>query len=207
MNVRSNQPPKTEDCSVEGQPVDLWVHGKERLSRSVSTAKREPQAGPASSLSNPASRESNASGQDVVMDESNTKSPGKGEGEEGLPESKSVARAEGSTWNEGDPDSPCRTNCESQAGKEAPPQRSASRLPGVGLAHSSQQQGASPEAGEGANKSTQSAQATRTVRTTEQDWQTFLRAIAEKAFKDKHHRFGDLYRWLNQEVLRRCFFR
>ena len=122
MNVRSNQPPKTEDCSVEGQPVDLWVHGKERLSRSVSTAKREPQAGPASSLSNPASRESNASGQDVVMDESNTKSPGKGEGEEGLPESKSVARAEGSTWNEGDPDSPCRTNCESQAGKEAPPQ-------------------------------------------------------------------------------------
>jgi group II intron reverse transcriptase/maturase len=140
------------------------------------------------------------------MDESNTKSPGKGEGEEGLPESKSVARAEGSTWNEGDPDSPCRTNCESQAGKEAPPQRSASRLPGVGLAHSSQQQGASPEAGEGANKSTQSAQATRTVRTTEQDWQTFLRAIAEKAQTEKHHRFGDLYRWLNRDVLRLCFF-
>ena len=39
--------------------------------------------------------------------------------------------------------------------------------PGVGLAHSIQRQGASPEAGEGANKSTQSAQATSAVRTTE----------------------------------------
>jgi group II intron reverse transcriptase/maturase len=45
------------------------------------------------------------------------------------------------------------------------------------------------------------------VRTTESDWQTFLRAIAEKAFTHKHHRFGDLYRWLNQDVLRWCFFR
>jgi hypothetical protein len=79
--------------------------------------------------------------------------------------------------------------------------------PGVGLVHSSQQPGASPEAGEGANRSTQSAQATRTVRTTEEDWQTFLRAIAEKAYTDKHHRFGDLYRWLNQDVLRLGFFR
>jgi hypothetical protein len=208
MNVRSNQPPKTEGCSAQGQPVDLWVHGKERLSRSVSKAKREPQAGPASSLSHSASRSLPASGQDVLMDESNTKSPVKGEGEEGLPGSKSVARAEGSIWNEGGPASPCRTNCEGQAGREAPTQRSASWLPGVGLAHSSQRQGASPEAGEGeTNRSTQSAQGTRTVRRTEQNWQTFLRAIAEKALKDKHHRFGDLYRWLNRDVLRLCFFR
>jgi group II intron reverse transcriptase/maturase len=70
-----------------------------------------------------------------------------------------------------------------------------------------QPQGASPQAREGANKSTQSAQETSTVRTTEQDWQTFLRAIAEKAFKNKHHRFGDLYRWLNHDVLRLCFNR
>jgi group II intron reverse transcriptase/maturase len=68
-------------------------------------------------------------------------------------------------------------------------------------------QGESPEAAEGANKSTQSAQATNAVRTTEYDWQTFLRAIAEKAFTNKHHRFGDLYRWLNQDVLRLCFLR
>jgi len=154
--------------------VDLWGHGKERLSRSVSTEKREPQAGPASSLSNSASREFNASGQDVVMDESNTKSPGRGEGEEGLPGSKSVARAEGSTWNEGGPDSPCRTHCEGQAGREAQTQRSASWLAGVGLANSSQQQGASPEAGEGANTQTKLTQATTAVRLTELQWQTFL---------------------------------
>jgi group II intron reverse transcriptase/maturase len=42
---------------------------------------------------------------------------------------------------------------------------------------------------------------------TEQDWQTFLWAIAEKARKDKRHRFGDLYRWLNRDVLRLCFYR
>jgi group II intron reverse transcriptase/maturase len=75
------------------------------------------------------------------------------------------------------------------------------------LAHSISRPGDSPAAGEGANRSTQSAQATSAVRTTERDWQTFLRAIAEKAFNNKHHRFGDLYRWLNQDVLRQCFFR
>jgi group II intron reverse transcriptase/maturase len=141
------------------------------------------------------------------MPESNTELPVHGKGKEGLPESESVARAEGSIRNEGDPDSPCRTNCESQAGREAPAPSSASWRPGVGLAHSNQQQGASPEAGEGdTNRSTQSVQATRAVRTTEQDWQTFLRAIAEKAHTEKHHRFGDLYRWLNRDVLRLCFW-
>ena len=163
MNVRSNQPPKTEDCSAEGQPVVLWGHGKERLSRSVSTAKREPQAGPASSLSNSASRGSQASGQGVLISESNTEPPVKGEGGEGLPGSESVARAEGSTWNEGVPDGPFRTNCEGQAGREAQTQRSASWLSGVGLAHSSQRQGASPEAGEGANTQTKLTQATTAV--------------------------------------------
>ena len=54
---------------------------------------------------------------------------------------------------------------------------------------------------------TQPTQATRTVRTTEKDWQTFLRAIAQKAYTDKRHRFGDLYRCLNQDVLRLCFLR
>jgi group II intron reverse transcriptase/maturase len=42
---------------------------------------------------------------------------------------------------------------------------------------------------------------------TETDWQTFLRAIAEKAYTNKQHRFGDLYRQLNREVLRLSFFR
>lgn len=141
-----------------------------------------------------------------MLSETNTPSSAAGEGEEGSPGSKSVARAEGGIWNEGDPEGSCRTNCEGQAGREAQAPSSAFWPPGVGLAQSSQPQGRSPEADQGANKSTQSAQDTRTVRTTEKDWQTFLRAIAEKAHTDKHHRFGDLYRWLDRDVLRLCFF-
>ena len=186
--------------------MDLWFHRKERPSRSVSTGKREPQAGPASGLSDSASKRSSASGEDVLLSETETDPSVNGKDGEGLPGSESVARAEGNTRNEGDPKSPCRTNYEGQAGREAQPKGVPPGDSGVGLANSSQRQGASPEAGEGANRSTQSAQATRTVRTTEQDWQTFLRAIAEKAYTDKHHRFGDLYRWLNQDVLRLCFF-
>jgi len=186
--------------------VDLWFYRKERSSRSVSTEKREPQAGPASGLSNSASRSTTASGEGVLVSESKTNSTAQGKGEEDLPGSESVARAKGNTWNEGDPKSPCRTNYEGQAGREAQPKEVPPGDSGVGLTHSSPQQGASPEAGEGVNRSTQSAQETRTVRTTEQDWQTFLRAIAEKASTDKHHRFGDLYRWLNRDVLRLCFF-
>jgi RNA-directed DNA polymerase len=186
--------------------VDLWFYRKERPSRSVFREKGEPQAGPASGLSNSASKSSRASGDDVLLSESKTNLSAQGKDGEGLPGSESVARMEGNTRNEGDPKSPCRTNYEGQAGREAQPKEVPPGVSGVGLVHSSQQQGASPEAGEMANRSTQSAQATRTVRTTEKDWQTFLRAIAEKAYTDKHHRFGDLYRWLNQDVLRLCFF-
>ena len=187
--------------------MDLWFYRKERPSRSVSTEKREPQAGPASGLSNSASRSSTASGDGVLLPESKTNPSVEGEGGEGLPGSESVARAQGVTRNEGDPKSPCRTNCEGQAGREAQRQGKLPGDSGVGSVHRSPQQGASPETGERTDRSTQSAQATRTVRTTEEDWQTFLRAIAEKASTDQHHRFGDLYRWLNQDVLRLCFFR
>jgi len=41
---------------------------------------------------------------------------------------------------------------------------------------------------------------------TEQSWPTFLRAIADKARKDPNHRFGDLYRHLNQPTLRASFY-
>ena len=89
--------------------MDLWYHRVERPSRSVPRVKREPQAGPASCLSNTASKESDASGEAVVMSEPNTEPTARGEGGEGLPGSKSVARAEDSTRNRGDPESPCRT--------------------------------------------------------------------------------------------------
>jgi group II intron reverse transcriptase/maturase len=39
----------------------------------------------------------------------------------------------------------------------------------------------------------------------ETDWRTFLRTIAEKARRQPQYRFRDLYRLLNQEVLRLCF--
>lgn len=142
------------------------------------------------------------------MVEPNTEGAGDGEAPEGLPGSESVARAEGVTWNWGGPENSRRTNCEGQAGKAAQRQgEEPNGTQGIGSAHSSSGQprvsGADP--GEGADTLTQPAQGTRTVRTTGQDWRTSLRAIAEKAKRAKHHRFGDLYRWLNQDVLRLCF--
>ena len=188
--------------------MDLWYYRTERRLRSVPREKREPQAGPASCLSDSASRRLTASGDGVCLPEPNTELPGSGEGGTGLPGSKSVARVEGDTRNRGGPEESCRTNYEGQAGTE--PQRQGAEpeaLSGVGWVHNSPRQGSCPDAREGTHKSTQPTQATSPVRTTESDWQTFLRAIAEKAFTHKHHRFGDLYRWLNQDVLRGCFFR
>jgi retron-type reverse transcriptase len=59
---------------------------------------------------------------------------------------------------------------------------------------------------EGGDRTTQSAQATSAVGKTGQSWPTFLRAIADKARRDRNHRFGDLYRQLNQESLRASFY-
>src|SRR5947208_8295784 len=114
---KSNQLPKTEDGSAEGEPVDLWYYRDERPSRSVSREKREPQAGPASRLSNSASKVQDASGDGVYLPEPNTETPERGEGVEGLPGSKSVARDEGSTRNEGGLELSRCTNCASQAGR------------------------------------------------------------------------------------------
>lgn len=204
---KSDKLPKTESCSAKGGPVDLHYYRTERWRRSVLRNKREPQAGPATGLSNSASKLPNANGDGVLLSASNTDSAAAGQAEEGLPGSKSVASEEGNTRNEGGPASPCRTNYEGQAGRKAQRQEAVSDPPGVGLTHSIQRQDAGLEAGEGVNRTTQSTQATSTVRVTEQDWQTFLWAIAEKAYQDKHHRFGDLYRWVNRDVLRLCFYR
>jgi len=59
---------------------------------------------------------------------------------------------------------------------------------------------------EGGDRTTQPVQATSAVRMTGQSWPTFLRAIADKARKDPNHRFGDLYRHLNEESLRASFY-
>jgi len=107
--------------------------------------------------------------------------PGLGEGDTGLPGSKSVARAEGGTRNRGGPKHSGRSNCESQAGTTTQRQGVSSGDSGVGSAHNRSLQGQSPEATEGADMSMPPAQGTSTVITTEKDWQTFLRALAEKA--------------------------
>src|ERR1019366_4708872 len=132
---KSNQLPKTEGCSAEGGPVDLWYYRDERPSRSVSREKREPQAGVASCLSNTASKAADASGDGVSVPEPKTEMPEYGEGIEGLPGSKSVARAEADARNRGGPESPCRTNNEGQAGRAAQRQEASPGIPGVGSAH------------------------------------------------------------------------
>ncbi len=49
--------------------MDLWFYRGERPSRSVPRERREPQAGPASCLSNSASKEQDASGDGVSLPE------------------------------------------------------------------------------------------------------------------------------------------
>ena len=164
---KSNQLPKTEGCLAEGEPVDLWFYRGERPSRSVFRERREPQAGAASCLSKAASKTADASGDGVSVPEPNTERTAIGEGLESLPGSKSVARAEGVARNRGGPESPCRTNYEGQAGRAAQRQEAPSGIPGVGSAHSIQRQGASPDAGEGADVLAKHTQATRAVRLTD----------------------------------------
>jgi len=180
---RPNQPPKTEGCSEPQEPVEVLYLGLKGKPRSVPPGKREPQAGVASGLSNSASRLSNAGGDAVDKAGSNIDVTAKGEVTENLPGSKHVAHAEGDTRNWGVPEGSCRTNYECQAGKEVQRQEGQpeDQTQEIGLAHSTLRQGASLEAGEGANRLTQSSQATGPERKSEQDWQTFLRAIAEKA--------------------------
>jgi len=59
--------------------VDLRDYRGERPSRSVPRDKREPQAGPASRLSNSASKAADASGDGVSVPEPNTETPVCGE--------------------------------------------------------------------------------------------------------------------------------
>src|ERR1017187_2667876 len=166
---KSNQLPKTEDCLAEGEPVDRRDFRLERPSRSVSREKSEPQAGVASCLSNTASKAADASGDGVSVPEPKTEMPEYGEGIEGLPGSKSVARAEADARNRGGPESPCRTNCEGQAGRAAQRQEAPPGIPGVGSAHSIQWQSrrGGTDTGEGADVLAKPTQATRAVRMTD----------------------------------------
>jgi len=179
----------------------------EQLSGGIHRETRGPQAGVAPCLSNTASKGLSAGGDRVICLEPNKKETDKGEVSRSLPGSKSVARAEDETRNLGDPAAARRSNNGNQAGRQTQRQEeSAQRRPGVRSFHSNPgtgPRGLPPE--EGSDTSTQSAQETSSVRTTESNWQTSLRAIATKAAQDPRHRFGGLYRLLNVESLRVCF--
>lgn len=207
---RSNQPPEPECCRREGQASAAQQGGEaERLVGGVHREIHEPQAGVAPRLSNPAPK-AVAAGEDALqLAELNTAGAATGKALADLPGSQSVAREERTVRNQGDPAISRRTNYEYQAGR--PAQRlegPAEGKPEVGSLHSSagQPRTTGADVREGGDRTTQSAQATSAVRKTEQSWQTFLRAIADKARKEPNHRFGDLYRHLNQASLRASFY-
>jgi hypothetical protein len=186
--------------------VDLWSFKAERRQGSVHGKLHEPQAGVAPSLSDTASKLTNVSGDGVLLSAPNMDKAARGEALDNSPGFENVAREEGADRNLGGPESPRRTNCESQAGRGEQRQGALTGDQGIGSAHSNPRQGSGPDSGEGADASTQPAQATSTARTAEYRWPTFLRAIADKAARDKHHRFGDLYRQLNESALRQSFY-
>ena len=181
---RSSQPPKTEGCSTEGQElIDLKVYRSERPLEKRTQVQARAASGTRIPLKQCSLESLNAGGDEVTVTEPNTALANIGKASVDLPGSKSVARAEGEARNRGGPTGSCRTNYEYQAGKKAQRQEVPSGPSGVGSAHSTQEQGVSPETGEGADRLTQSAQATSAVRQTESNWQTFLRATAEKTHR------------------------
>jgi hypothetical protein len=181
---RFSQPPKTEGCSAEGQePTDLKVWRSERPSEKRTQVPARAASGTRIPLKQFSLESPITGGDEVSVAEPNTALADNGKARAGQPGSKSVARAEGEALNRGGPTGSCRTNCEYQAGKKAQRQEAPSGPSGVGSVHNTQEQGVSPETGEGADRLTQSAQATSTVRKTDSNWQTFLRAIAEKTHR------------------------
>ncbi len=141
--------------------------------------------------------------------EPNTSQSATGEGQLGLPGSKSVACEKRADRNLGRPEHSRRTNNESQAGKL--PQRQEAEAedePEIRLTHSSSEQLllAGDDSSQGVNMTSQPAKETGAVRTTDPHWPTSLQAIARKAQQDKRHRFGGLYQMLNQQSLGSCFY-
>ena len=160
---RSNQPPKPECCLQRGQEPEFRETTEPNDLREAYTGqKRGPQAGFASCLSNSASKRLTADGDGLGMPEPNTEGVATGEALEGLPGSQSVARAAEAAGNQGGPAGSRRTNYEGQAGRGVQRQEECSKASqGVGFVHSSQRQDVSLEAGEGTNRLTKPAQATR----------------------------------------------
>ncbi len=199
---RLNQPSHTECCQKEGQAgvaageanrTTLWKH-TQGTSQAVSGS-RTP-------LKQSSLETANAGGDAVALAEPKTKAIATGEIAGDLPGSKSMAREARADGNLGRPEESRRANYGSQSGRSEQRQEASSQTnPGIRSVHSSP-----PQADEGADITTQPVQDSSAVRTTAQSWSTSLRAIANKAVQNKTHRFGGLYRLLNQANLRECFF-
>jgi hypothetical protein len=169
---RLNQPPNTECCTKEGQ-VSVAAGDANRttvVKRTQGTA--QAASGSRTPLKQSSLETQDAGGDSVALAEPNTPTAVIGEAVGGLPGSKSMAREERADGNLGDPEKSRRANCGHETGRGVRRQEERSDAnPGVRLAHSSP-----PPAGQGANTTTQPAQETSAVRTTEQSWITSLRA-------------------------------
>jgi len=199
---RLNQSSHTECCSKEGQARvaagDVGRTTDEKHTQGTSQA----VSGSRTPLKQSSLETANAGGDVVALTEPNMKAIATGKIAGDLPGSKSMAREERANGNLGGPEEPRRANYGSQSGRSFQRQEERSEAnPGVRSVHSSRL-----PADEGADNTTQPAQETSAVRTTVQSWSTSLRAIANKAVQNKTHRFGGLYRLLNQANLRECFF-
>ena len=208
---RSNQPPKTECCQKEGEPEALEASEALNDLLEAYTGKltgRKQDSHPAKATQ-PRDGTNTQAGTQFPKTEPNTSQSETGEGQLGLPGSKSVAWEQRADRNLGHPDHSRRTNNESQAGRQ--PQRQEAEAedePEIRLTHSSSEQ-LLPEgidSSQGVNMTSQPAKETGAVRKTEPHWPTSLQAIARKAQQDKRHRFGGLYRLLNEQGLRSCFY-
>jgi RNA-directed DNA polymerase len=200
---RPNQPPNTECGPKEGQAdvaagdASQTTLGKrtQGTSQAVSGSRTPLKLSSLETLQH-------AGGDAVASAEPNTEAIATGEIAGDLPGSKRMAREARADGNLGRPEQSRHANYGSQSGRSAQRQEEGSEAnPGIRSVHSSP-----PVAGEGADITTRSAQDSSAVRTTAPSWSTSLRAIANKAVQNKTHRFGGLYRLLNQANLRECFF-
>ena len=209
---RPNQPTKPECCQPEGQAN---APTKGCANRTTDGKRTQGNSQAASGSRTPLKQSSLETAKKMQVGtvlyntEPHTKETAKGEVSGDLPGSKSVACEEGTDWKLGGPADSLRANYGHGQGRSTQRQEESSDgKQGFGSVHSSQGQACAsgPELGQGADMPTQPAQETSVVRTTEQRWQTSLRAIAKKAGQDKTHRFGGLYRLLTEGHLRECFY-
>ena len=175
---KSNQLPKTEGCLAEGEPVGLWILPGRTTVEKRTQGKARAASGSRILLKQFSLERARCKRGRCLITGTQNRDARLGEGVEGLPGSKSVARAEGDARNRGGPELSRRTNCASQAGMSFQRRgEAAEAVRGVGSARSRSWQGIGPEVAEGADSLTKSTQATSSVRSTESNWQTFLRAI------------------------------